>query len=85
MQRWITGVLTGVILVCSGATAPAFSLGCPKNDAARVIVSKDPYCSRHHLKGDQCQARWAAYWGMTAQRNEFLEQCRMRHWPEHKS
>jgi hypothetical protein len=35
---------------------------CPKNDAAAVILSKDPYCGAHHLSGDACEARWKAYW-----------------------
>jgi len=90
MHKSITGMLTGIILV-SGAVAAQAAVGmmergvCPRKDAAVVILSKDPYCSTHHLSGDSCQARWNAYWFATAQRNQFLEQCRLRHWPEHKS
>jgi hypothetical protein len=81
------GVLATAILACSAVAGPAVAhargieramrIGtCPKNDAAVVIVSKDPYCAFHHLTGDPCQARWVHYWGMTAQYNEFLEHCR---------
>ena len=95
MQRWIIGTLTGVNLICSAVAAQAVSVGwldrsthsgiCPKHDAAVVIFSKDPYCAAHHLSGDPCQERWHAYWFETAQYNQFLEQCRMQHWPEHKT
>ena len=92
MQRWITGILTGVILMSSVSASQAVSVGlmerstiCPKHDAAVVILSKDPYCAAHHLSGDPCQARWHTYWFRTAQYNQFLELCRMQHWPEHKS
>ena len=58
---------------------------CPKNDAAVVILSKHPYCAAHHLSGDACQARWEAYWSKTDLKNRFLAECRMLHWPEHKT
>ena len=90
MHRMFAGVLTGVILMSSAAASQAaagrMERGtCPRKDAAVVILSKDPYCAAHHLSGDSCQARWQAYWFGTAQHNQFLEECRMRHWPEHKS
>ena len=91
MRRSITAVLTGIIVISGAAASQAAAVGlmqrgvCPRKDAAVVILSKDPYCSAHHLSGDSCQARWQAYWFATAQHNQFLEQCRMRHWPEHKS
>jgi hypothetical protein len=58
---------------------------CPKKDEAIVILSKDPFCAAHHLSDDACQETWKAYWSETAQYNGFLAQCRMLHWPEHKS
>jgi hypothetical protein len=58
---------------------------CPKKDEAIVILSKDPFCAAHHLSDDACQETWKAYWSETAQYNGFLTQCRMLHWPEHKS
>jgi hypothetical protein len=95
MQRWITTTLAGVILMSSAGITQAASVRlmersmesgiCPKDDAAVVIVSKDPYCGAHHLSGDPCDARWKAYWFETAQYNNFLSYCRMQHWPEHKS
>jgi hypothetical protein len=94
--RWMMAVLATVILGCSAAGSEALAHGsrteglmqtgmCPKKDAAVVILSKDPYCGAHHLSGDSCEARWKAYWFRTAQLNEFLESCRMQHWPEHKT
>ena len=87
MQRCMTGVLTGVILLCSAAAAEAVSPGrmistmqsgiCPKDASPVVIYSKDPYCAFYHLPADQCQADWQAYWKLTSQYNEFLEHCRM--------
>src|SRR5262245_10410482 len=95
-RRWMLGVLTTAILACSAAGSQAGAHGraieglmqtgmCPKKDAAVVILSKDPYCGAHHLSGDACEARWKAYWFETAQYNAFLTECRMQHWPEHKT
>jgi hypothetical protein len=95
MERWIRGALAGTILMSSAVAAQAVPLvpmtramhigTCPRKDAAVVILSKDPYCATRHLSGDACEARWKAYWFETAQLNGFLEQCRMQHWPEHKT
>jgi hypothetical protein len=95
-RRWMMALLTTAILGCSAAGTQALAHGwrteglmqtgmCPKKDAAVVILSKDPYCGTHHLSGDACAARWKAYWFRTAQLNEFLQSCRMQHWPEHKT
>jgi hypothetical protein len=88
MQRCMTGILTGVILLCSTAAVEAVSPGrmissiqsgnCPENASPVAIYSKDPFCTFYHLSGDQCQHNWKEYWRLTAQYNEFLEQCRMQ-------
>ena len=51
---------------------------CPENASPVAIYSKDPFCTFYHLSGDQCQHNWKEYWRLTAQYNEFLEQCRMQ-------
>jgi len=96
MQRRWMSVLATAILAWSAAASQAAAHGsrmegliqrgiCPKNDAAVVIVSKDPFCSAHHLSGDACEATWKTYWFETVEYNGFLENCRMQHWPEHKT
>ena len=98
MSRWIRNViLTAGVLVCGATAAQAVGFEdrmshvlqsgqCPKNDAAVAILSQDPYCAHYpHLSKDACQEQWKAYWGLTLQYNDFLEQCRMQHWPEHKA
>jgi hypothetical protein len=93
MQRRWMGVLTMAVVACSVAGSQAGAHGrvmeglmqtgiCPKEDAAVVILSKDPYCAAHRMSGDACEARWKAYWFETARYNAFLAQCRMQHWPE---
>ena len=96
MQRRWMGLLATAILACGAGAGQAVAQGwgmdrsmpaamCPHKDEAVVILSKDPFCSAHHLSGDGCEATWKAYWFETAQYNEFLEHCRMQHWPEHKT
>ena len=93
MQRtWMIGVLMTAILACSAGAAQAVAHGrvmdrsmhagmCPKKADAVVILSKDPFCAAHHLTGDPCQENWVRYWGMTAEYNNFLAQCRwQRKW-----
>jgi hypothetical protein len=93
MQRtWMMGVLMTTILACSAGAAQAVAHGrmmdrsmhagmCPKKADAVVILSKDPFCAAHHLTGDPCQENWVRYWGMTAEYNNFLAQCRwQRKW-----
>ena len=87
MQRCMTRILTGVIVLCGTPAAEAVSPGrmissmqsgmCPEDASAVVIYSKDPFCAFYHLTGDQCQHNWKEYWKLTAQYNEFLEHCRM--------
>ena len=87
MQRCMTGILTGVVLLCSTPAAEAVSPGrmissmqsgmCPEDASAVVIYSKDPFCAFYHLSGDQCQHNWKEYWKLTAQYDKFLEHCRM--------
>ena len=87
MKRYVTGILAGVVLLCSAIAAEAVSPGrmitamqrgvCPKDASAVAIHSKDPFCAFYHLSGDQCQTDWQRYWSLTAQYNEFLEHCRM--------
>ena len=95
-RRWSTGLLAAAILACSAGAGQAVAQGwgmgqpmpmapCPHKDEAIVILSKDPFCAAHHLSGDACAATWKSYWFETAQYNGFLEGCRMRHWPEHKT
>ena len=96
MQRRWMGVLITAVLACSAAGNQANAHGpamqglmqtgmCPKEDAAVVILSKDPFCAAHHMSGDACEATWKEYWFETAQYNAFLAECRMQHWPEPKT
>jgi len=72
-------------LVISSLSANAAGLetqndrSCPDNDAAVVILSKDPYCAAHHLSGHACQAKWEEYFVETNRHNRFLTKCRKQH------